>query len=115
LKEFPSPVNPLNVGNPGQDDEPERDESVMFMRRLIQRSDSPSNGSCSGHRAANALPVKVEMNWAVPQKRPRHTANVCRDLLKTTNFIWRPNRQSRSFHIVPKFLRFTCSFVCSFI
>jgi hypothetical protein len=59
-----------------------------------------------GHkRAANASPVEGEMNWAVPQPCPHHTANVSHDLLETTNFIWDPNLQSRSFHIVSKFLR----------
>jgi hypothetical protein len=49
--------------------------------------------------------VEGEMNWAVPQPCPDHAANVSNDLLETTNFIWDPNLQSRSFHIVSKFLR----------
>jgi len=59
------------------------------------------------HRAANATPVEDEMNWAVPQPRAGHTANVSHNLLETTNFIWHPNLKSRSFHIVSKFLRIT--------
>jgi hypothetical protein len=49
--------------------------------------------------------VEGEMNWAVPQPCPDHTANVSNNLLETTNFIWRPKLPSRSFHIIPKFLR----------
>ena len=50
------------------------------------------------------MPVEDEMNWAVPQKRPGHAANVSQDLLETANFIWHPNLPSQSVHIVSKFL-----------
>ena len=119
--------------------------TVMFMKQLIQRTDSSSSCSClrwlpfatalcdrdrlarlrmrkdrGQHRAANATPVEDEMNWAVPQPRPGHTANVSHNLLETTNFIWHPNLKSRSFHIVSKFLRITKARVtlislCSFL
>jgi hypothetical protein len=43
--------------------------------------------------------MEGEMDWAVPQPRPGHTAKVSRNLLQTTDLIWQPNLQSRSFHI----------------
>jgi hypothetical protein len=42
--------------------------------------------------------VEGEMDWAVPQPRPDHTAKVGNNLLETTKTIRLANRQSRTFH-----------------
>jgi hypothetical protein len=59
--------------------------------------------------AANATPVEGEMDWAVPQTRPAHTAKVSHNLLETTKSIRRANRPSRSLHTHSKFLRISRS------
>jgi hypothetical protein len=48
--------------------------------------------------AANALPMEGEMDWAVPQPRPGHTAHVSPNLAETTKSIQFMNRAGRIFH-----------------
>ena len=62
------------------------------VRCLRVRQDPGQDG------AANTTPVKGEMDWAVPQPRPGHTAKVSRNLPETTKSIRLANRPSRSFH-----------------
>jgi hypothetical protein len=70
--------------------------------------------------AANATPVEGEVDWAVPQPRPRHTAKVSRNLLETTKFLGLANRPGRSFHTRSEVFQdsksqISCNFLCPFL
>jgi hypothetical protein len=70
--------------------------------------------------AANATPVEGEVDWAVPQPRPRHTAKVSRNLLETTKSVRLANRPGRSFHTLSQVLhdsksQISCISLCPFL